>query len=343
MTSGSPHRSRRFGVRREVLAVCGVDLAARAHWAGAFVCGLFRTVRLATRQWPSADRLEVHLDRRRDELQAVRIVTALPLQSQQHPGLIRRRRQHGAADGPVLVGGDAGLLDGLLLVDQLRSVPVGGQRLRPGEVVLHGRGAVAEHLLDDPRALCGDLGAGPLDGPVVPVDRLVAQAAARRAEQRGHQEHDARVAGARCLAQASTTRDLGAQAAGRRRCGSGRPTAATAIRRTGAAVSSRWARSRSSSRALPAGSPDRVTTRMPNSARPRRPAGQRRQHPPVHDRRHEGHRRRADEHPPEPAPKRCRRGQQRHRRDHRGAGQQIHRERTGARRPGREADRSRRP
>ena len=35
-----------------------------------------------------------------------------------------------------------------------------------------------------------------------------------------------------------------------------------------AAVSSRWATSRNSSRALPAGSPDRVVTRIPNSARP---------------------------------------------------------------------------
>ncbi len=34
-------------------------------------------------------------------------------------------------------------------------------------------------------------------------------------------------------------------------------------------MSSRWARSRSNSRALPAGSPDRVTTRIPKSARPR--------------------------------------------------------------------------
>src|SRR5882757_10279797 len=35
------------------------------------------------------------------------------------------------------------------------------------------------------------------------------------------------------------------------------------------AVSKRWATSRSSSRAMPAGAPDRVTTRMPSNARPR--------------------------------------------------------------------------
>ena len=62
--------------------------------------------------------------------------------------------------------------------DPLLAVGVRRQRLRLGEVGSHGVDVVAQQLLDDARALLGQLCAGGVDGPLVAVDHHVVRARA---------------------------------------------------------------------------------------------------------------------------------------------------------------------
>src|ERR1700744_2881455 len=96
---------------------------------------------------------------------------AMALHEQQHGRAVSSRGEDGAVGHPVFVDHRVTLLHRLLLLDQLGSIPVGGQRPGPLEVLLQRFRLVGEHVGGDLGSLGASRGAGLLGGPTGQIDR----------------------------------------------------------------------------------------------------------------------------------------------------------------------------